>query len=82
MSATPRSAPLALDLTSHRGCYTCASSPPTPRPGCDQLTGDEALDGPLLDYCEASGVNDEASPTRGFPTDLSVACPRWRARTT
>ena len=44
--------------------------------------GDEALDGPLLDYCEASGVNDEASPTRGFPTDLSVACPRWRARAT
>lgn len=80
MSAQPRTTIHLLDLSGHRGCYTCASSPPAPRPGCDQLTGNETLDGPLLDYCEASGVNDEASLTQGFPTDLGTVCPRWRAR--
>lgn len=66
------------DAANHRGCYTCAASPPYPTPGCDELTAEEEQD--VIDYCVASGVTAEDSPTPGWPLDLAVVCPRWRAR--
>lgn len=64
----------------HRGCFTCRYSPAFPTPGCEQLTGDEDQDAGLVAYCEASGVNDEDSPHRGFPLRMGLTCPCWAPR--
>lgn len=68
------------DTDQHRGCFTCRHSPRFPEPGCDLLTFDEQQDAPIVDYCEASGVNDEDNPLPGFPLNLAAECPKWEGR--
>lgn len=63
-------------------CYTCHWSPPWvghgSRAGCAALTMDEDENQPVLDYCEASGVNDQ--PDQGWPKNMTPMCPKWADR--
>ena len=68
-----------------RDCYTCSRSPTwrgigTPA-GCHALTGDDTEDRPVIDFCEASGVTDEASARYGWPRKgNTLDCPKWEPR--
>lgn len=77
---------MPLDTANPGTCYTCKRSSfwlgQGSPPGCDALTGDEDEDAGIVDYCEASGVNDEASERRGWPLDTSFVCPSWAPRST
>ena len=66
-----------------RNCFSCDNSPewkgPGTSAGCSALTLDEETDGPILDYCNAAGVNDKPSP--GWPDPKSPEqCPGWVSR--
>lgn len=68
-----------------RDCYTCRHSPMWRGigtwAGCDALTGHERKDRPVVDFCEASGVNDKHSDRPGWPREgNTVECPLWAAR--
>ncbi len=68
-----------------RDCYTCAHSPKWygvgTVAGCTALTFDETKDGPVVDFCGASGANDEDSDRWGWPRmDNDLDCGRWKGR--
>jgi hypothetical protein len=68
-----------------RDCYTCAHSPRWfgvgTVAGCDALTGYERRDRKVVDFCEASGVNDEDSDRRGWPREGNdLDCGKWKGR--
>lgn len=78
--------PAALSRLQHRperSCFTCRHSPPAPEPGCAALVVDDEGDpthDAIVDYCEASGANDENNPMPGFPTDRTISCAVWERR--
>lgn len=72
------------DLNPDRSCFTCLFSPPAGHPAdCAMLlVGNEGepVHDRIVDYCEASGCNDEGNAAPGWPMDRSIVCPAWRSR--
>ena len=48
---------------------------------CVPLTGDEKKDALIIEFCEASGVNDEPTDRPGWPREgNTIPCPKWGPR--
>lgn len=68
-----------------RDCYTCSRTRTWLGPGtpadCYALTGDEKKDALIIEFCEASGVNDEPTDRPGWPREgNTIPCPKWGPR--